>query len=426
MKHIDLSKDVLNLGSFGGAVFVGSGLLGLGGLGVAYGIGWSADSDKFMKSWLFAFLVVLAISLGALFFTILQHLVKAGWSVTVRRLAEGMAANLSWLWVLFIPIFVLVVTGHGGAIFPWATPEAAHDHLLHEKAPYLNTGFWAIRAVVFFLLWAFLARYYFRLSRLQDAHGDIQYTNRLQWFAPVAMIIYALSQTFASYDWIMALQPKWFSTMFGVYFFAVSATGFFASIIVLIWFLQRSGRVTLAITRDHIHDLGKLLFAFGVVFWAYIGYSQYMLIWYANLPIETSWFFPRHLGQWYWVSVILINGHFVLPFLLLISRWPKRWKGVIALIAGWMIFIFIVDIYWLVMPIAPEAALAEATSYDELSAMVDSGEVNLGWSLSAIDFILPFSMLCLLLSGTMYNLRKCSLVAAADPRLEESLSFENF
>ena len=426
MKQIDLSKDVLNLGSFGGAVFIGSGLVGLAGLGIAYGLGWSSGPGEFLKSWLFAFLVVLAISLGALFFTILQHLVKAGWSVTVRRIAEGMAANLSWIWVLFIPIFVLVVTGHGGEIFPWAAPEAAHDHLLHEKAPYLNESFWAIRAVVFFVLWAIIARYYFKLSKRQDAHGDIKYTNRLQRIAPVAMILYALAQTFASYDWIMSLEPKWFSTMFGVYFFAVSATGFFASILVLIWFLQRSGRVTIAITRDHIHDLGKLLFAFGVVFWAYIGYSQYMLIWYANLPIETSWFFPRHLGQWYWVSVILINGHFVLPFLLLISRWPKRWKGMSALIAAWMIFIFIVDIYWLIMPTVPEGALAEATSYDELSAKVSSGEVDLGWSLSAIDFILPLSMLCLLLAGTMFNLRKCSLVPVADPRLEESLSFENF
>ncbi len=240
------------------------------------------------------------------------------------------------------------------------------------------------------------------------------------------MIIYALTQTFASYDWIMSLQPKWFSTMFGVYFFTVCVTGFLASLLVLIWFLKQNGRVTVAITREHVHDLGKLLFAFGVVFWAYIGYSQYMLIWYANLPIETSWFFPRQLGQWYWVSVILINGHFVLPFILLISRWPKRWGGVITLIAAWMICIFIVDMYWLVMPIVPEASLAEVTSYDQLQGMVSSGEVDLGWSPSIIDVILPVSMLCLLLAGTMFNLRKCSLVPAADPRLDESLAFENF
>lgn len=425
MKRIDLSRDNLNLGSFGGAVFVGSGVLGLVGLGAAYGLKGIGGDDAFMKSWLFAFLVVLAICLGGLFFTILQHITRSGWSVSVRRLAEGIAANLSWIWILFLPIFILVVTGNGGHLFPWADEElAAHDHLIHEKAPYLNVTFWAIRAVVFFAIWALLARFYFRLSRRQDATGDYKITNTMQWFAPLAMIIYALSQTFASYDWIMSLQPKWFSTMFGVYFFAVSVTGFFSCILVLIYFLQRSGRVQEAITREHYHDLGKLLFAFGVVFWAYIGYSQYMLIWYANIPIETSWFFPRQLGSWYWVSLILIFGHFVLPFLLLVSRWPKRFRGSIALIAAWMIIVFCVDVYWLVIPSVPEVALAGAETYDQLVEAVTPA--SLGWQLNVVDFLLPVSMLSLLLSGTMFNLRRCSLVPTSDPRLEESLAFENF
>ena len=425
MKHVDLSRDNLSLGSFGGAVFVGSGVMGLAGLGAAYALKGIGGDDAFMKSWLFAFLVVLAVCLGALFFTILQHITRAGWSVTVRRLAEGVAANLSWIWVLFLPIFILVVTGNGGHLFSWADHElAAHDHLLHEKAPYLNVTFWWIRAVVFFAIWALLARFYFRLSRRQDATGDVQITNTMQWFAPLAMILYALSQTFASYDWIMSLQPKWFSTMFGVYFFAVSVTGFFSCVLVLIYFLQKSGRLRIAVTREHYHDLGKLLFAFGVVFWAYIGFSQYMLIWYANIPIETSWFFPRQLESWFWVSQILIFGHFVLPFLLLVSRWPKRFRGSIALIAGWMVLMLCVDVYWLVIPTVPEVALAQAETYDQLIATVTPASV--GWQLNPVDFLLPVSMLSLLLAGTMFNLRRCSLVPVSDPRLSESLSFENF
>ncbi|MBM43388.1 MAG: quinol:cytochrome C oxidoreductase [Phycisphaerae bacterium] len=427
MKRIDLSNDVLNLGAFGGRLFVGSGVLGLVLLAVAWGLGGSGSQDAFMKSWLFAFLVAVAVSLGALFFVMLQHLVKAGWSVTVRRLAEGIAANLSWVWILFIPIAWYVYSGNGGGLFPWADADAvAHDHLLHEKAPYLNTGFWLIRAFVFFIVWALLARFYFGQSRSQDATGDVSCTNRMQRFAPVAMILYAITQTFASYDWLMSLQPKWFSTMFGVYFFAMCLTGFFSCLIVLIWFLQRSGRMVEAITREHVHDLGKLLFAFGVVFWAYIAYSQYMLIWYANLPIETSWFFPRHLGEWYWVSIILIWGHFLLPFVLLVSRWTKRWQGPMVLIAAWMICIFLIDVYWVVMPVVPEAAIAAATSYDQLAADVDSGAVSIGWSLNAVDFLLPVGMLSLLLSGTMFNLRRCSLVPVSDPRLDESLAFENY
>lgn len=425
MKRIDLSRDNLALGSFGGTVFVVSGVLGLAGLGAAYGLKGIGGSDAFMKSWLFAFLVVLAICLGALFFTILQHLTKAGWSVAVRRLSEGIAVNLSWIWVLFIPIFVLMVTGNGGHLFPWADPDlVAHDHLLQEKATYLNVTFWWIRAVVFFAVWALLARFYFGLSCRQDSTGDPRSTTTMQWCAPLSMILYALTQTFASYDWIMSLQPKWFSTMFGVYFFAVSVTGFFSCILVLMFFLQKSGRVREAITREHYHDLGKLLFGFGVVFWAYIGYSQYMLIWYANLPIETSWFFPRQLGSWYWVSMLLIYGHFILPFMLLVTRWTKRFKGSMALIAGWMIFIFCVDVYWLVIPTVPEVALAGAESYDQLVEAVTPA--SLGWQLNVVDFLLPLSMLSLLLSGTMFSLRRCSLVPISDPRLEESLAFENF
>jgi len=425
MKRIDLSRDNLTLGSFGGTVFVASGIIGLVGLGASYGLKGIGGTDAFMKSWLFAFLVVLAVCLGGLFFTILQHLTKAGWSVAVRRLSEGIAANLSWIWVLFIPIFVLMVTGNGGHLFSWADPDlVAHDHLLQEKAPYLNVTFWWIRAVVFFVIWALLARFYFRLSRGQDASGDARATTTMQWFAPLSMILYALTQTLASYDWIMSLQPKWFSTMFGVYFFAVSVSGFFSCILVLIFFLQKSGRVREAITNEHYHDLGKLLFAFGVVFWAYIAYSQYMLIWYANIPIETSWFFPRQLGSWYWLSMVLIYGHFILPFLLLVSRWPKRIKGTIALVAGWMIFIFCVDMYWLVIPTVPEVALAGAESYDQLVEVVTPASI--GWQLNVVDFLLPLSMLSLLLSGTMFNLRRCSLVPISDPRLEESLSFENF
>ncbi|HBZ96757.1 MAG TPA: quinol:cytochrome C oxidoreductase [Phycisphaerales bacterium] len=425
MNQVDLSRDNLSLGSFGGAVFVVSGVIGLVGLGAAYGLRGIGGEDAFMKSWMFAFLIVLAVALGALFFTILQHITKAGWSVTVRRLAEGIAANLSWLWILFLPIFVLVATGNGGQLFPWADQElAAHDYLIKKKKPYLNVTFWCVRAVVFFTVWAVIARFYFRLSRRQDASGDYRITNTMQWFAPLAMILYALSQTFASYDWIMSLQPKWFSTMFGVYFFAVSVTGFFSCVLVLVYCLQRAGRVREAITCEHYHDLGKLLFAFGVVFWAYIGFSQYMLIWYANIPIETSWFFPRQLGSWFWVSHILIFGHFVLPFLLLVSRWPKRLRGSIALIAGWMVLMLCVDVYWLVIPTVPEVALAQAETYDQLVAAVTPASI--GWQLNVVDFVLPVSMLSLLLSGTMFNLRRCSLVPISDPRLSESLSFENF
>ena len=211
-------------------------------------------------------------------------------------------------------ILVLVWTGKGAVLFEWCNVEYMQsDHVLAGKMGYLNATFWSIRAVVYLGVWALLARFYRTQSVAQDSDGDVRRTMRMQWWAPIGIILYAFTQTFAAVDWIMAIQPKWFSTMFGVYWFAVSCTGFFASIIILITVLRGAGYGKAAFTREHFQDLGKLLFAFGVVFWAYIGYSQYMLIWYANIPIETEWFVPRQLGGWFFVSWLLIIGHFALP-----------------------------------------------------------------------------------------------------------------
>jgi hypothetical protein len=248
----------------------------------------------------------------------------------------------------------------------------------------------------------------------------------MQWWAPIGIILYGFTQTFAAVDWIMAIQPKWFSTMFGVYWFAVSCTGFFASIIILVTVLRGAGYGKAAFTREHFQDLGKLLFAFGVVFWAYIGYSQYMLIWYANIPIETEWFVPRQLGGWFFVSWLLIVGHFALPFVLLITRWTKRFRNILVLIAIWMLAMFIIDVYWLLMPMVPEVALAEATSWNQLQAAVDAGKVAIGWNPSILNLTALLGMLGLVVCGTFFFLGRASLAPTADPRLSEALAFENF
>ena len=213
--------------------------------------------------------------------------------------------------------------------------------------------------------------------------------------------------------------------MFPVYFFAATLAGFFAFIILLARFLQRTGHVRRSITVEHYHDLGKLLFAFGIVFWAYIAFSQYMLIWYANIPVETSWYMTRQLGGWASVSLLLLFGHFALPFVLMISRWTKRWRGTLPIIAGWMLLMFFVDMYWLVMPVVPETALAEATSYVQLSQWVASGEVSVGFDLHILNVTCLVGMVLLLCGGTLLNLRSCNLIAIADPRLYEALEFEN-
>ncbi|MDP7070666.1 MAG: hypothetical protein QF561_04890 [Phycisphaerales bacterium] len=420
-------SDTLRLGGLGSSAMAIGAIVGLGGMAATIGLDGVGGSAGFWKSYLLAYMIALAICQGALFFVILQHITKSGWSVTIRRPAEAIAANLQWMWLLFVPILVLVWTGKGAVLFEWCNTEYMHgDHVLEGKLGYLNPTFWSIRSIVYLGVWALLAKFYRSQSVAQDADGDVRRTLRMQWWAPIGIILYALTQTFASIDWVMAMQPKWFSTMFGVYWFTVSCTGFFAGIIVLLAVLRGCGYGAGSFTVEHFHDLGKLLFAFGVVFWAYIGYSQYMLIWYANIPIETEWFVPRQLGAWFWVSWILILGHFALPFVLLITRWTKRFRNILVLIALWMVAMFIVDVYWLVMPVVPEAALAEASSWEQLQSEAAAGTLLLGWNPSILNLTAVLGSLGLVVCGTFFFLRQASLAPTSDPRLSEAVAFENF
>ncbi len=239
MTTADIASDRLRLG--GGAAKAGPVLavIGLLLLGISAALGISVGWTIFWKSYLVAFMIGGGLSLGALFFVLLQHLTRSGWSVVVRRLAEAIARNLSWIWILFLPILILVVTGHGELLYQWGDRELMeHDHMLHAKAGYLSATFWSIRAVAYLVIWAVLGTLYFRWSVNQDGSGDVSWTHRMQRWAPIGMILYALTQTFASIDWMMTLQPKWFSTMFGVYFFSACTAGFFSIMIILCWFFR--------------------------------------------------------------------------------------------------------------------------------------------------------------------------------------------
>lgn len=396
--------------------------------------GW----EHFFRSYLFAFMVVLAICLGALFFTMLQHAVRAGWSVVLRRIAENVAANLQWIWILFIPVALsLWVLDHG--MYHWLHP--AGDHLLEHKIPWffgispLNEAgeqvssipwFWLARAAFCLLIWAVLSRFYYRTSVRQDATGDVNLTHKMQRWAPLGLLLYALTQSIAAIDWMESLEAHWFSTMFAVYFFAASCCGYFAVQILLMKLLQRFGKVTKEITREHYQDAGKLLFAFGVVFWAYIAYSQFMLIWYANIPEETTWYMTRQLGGWWYVSMFLLFGHFVIPFLFLVTKHTKRATAILAAIAIGMIVMHITDIYWLIMPVTPNAAIAEAETVNGLMEAVKSGAVDVNFHPQLMDVLLVVGMCGLLLGLTLKRMGAAALIPQRDPRLNESLAFENF
>jgi hypothetical protein len=353
---------------------------------------------RFYHSYLTNFAYFLSLSLGALFFVTLHHLVRAGWSVVVRRFAEAIAANVWWLAVLAIP--VVLGMRH---LYHWSDPAAlAHDPILQGKQAYLNPVFFVIRLVVYFAVWGYLARYFYKKSVEQDTSRNLMLTVQMERKSGLAMVLFALTTAFASYDLLMSLDPYWYSTMFGVYYFAGSVVGFFSLMPIVTHLVQRSGRLTHAITVEHYHDMGKLIFAF-TTFWAYIAFSQYMLIWYASLPEETIWYLRRQTGSWAGVSWLLLFGHFVVPFMGLLPRFVKRNPRMLVVPAAWMLVMHWMDIYWLVMPqMSPE---------------------GVPFSLMDLTCFLALGGLCA--TATIRRLAGRSLVPEGDPRLAESLVFES-
>jgi hypothetical protein len=311
-----------------------------------------AHRVRLAYAYLWAFAFVWTVALGALFFVGLQHLVRAVWSVVVRRVAEMLAASIWLVALLFVPVLIYCLSQGGATLYPWLDAEqVSHDALLQEKRPYLNLPFFAIRAVFFFGVWIAFAVHFTRGSLAQDVGGQaVQKSLRMRKLSAPFMLLFALTATFASFDWLMSLEPHWFSTIFGVYVFSgMMVTALSVIAIVTVW-LRRSGRLGHGVVGDgHLYNLGALLFAF-VCFWAYIAFSQYMLIWYGNLPEETFYLVRRFEGGWLTVSVALGVIRFVIPFLALLSRGAKMNANRLLWVSGLLLIGQFLDLYWLIMP----------------------------------------------------------------------------
>jgi hypothetical protein len=365
-------------------------------------IAYFQNHDQFFSAYLFSYVYWISLSLGATFFVMVQRQTQAEWSVVVRRLAETVMTNFWILAVLFIPVLFGL-----HSLYEWThleNPAVANDHLLQGKSGYLNQTFFIIRAVIFLGIWCLFSWKLYGFSVKQDANGDPNETRKAaKWSAPGIPIL-ILSASFAAIDWLMSLQPHWYSTMWGVYFFAGGGVAFMALLALICVWLRSNGILDEVITVEHYHDIGKLLFAFNV-FWSYVAFSQYFLIWYANLMEETSFFVNRKVGSWLGVSLLLAIGHFVVPFLILISRGAKRHPVVLPLMAAWMLFIHAVDHFWIVMPVRNPNGVAWGQIWMNLAT----------WA--ALGGTCGFFFLT--------RLSKHSLVPTQDPFLDESLEFEN-
>lgn len=420
----------------------------VGGLGlVVSAVGYTINPERLAYSYLYGWVTAFTLLMGSMFFVLIQHLTGAGWSVTVRRTAEFFTSGAVAVVILAAPIvFVFAPTlypwfehaddthvahaqdhdehgehgaaehvGHAGshagpvvhADHSEHTPEHQfHADTLAKKTAYLNQPFFYARAVCYLLFWLWLSQFLFNNSTQQDTTKDLKLTVRLQSRSPVATIFFALSLTFAMFDWVMSMEPNWFSTMFGVHMFASSAVTIFSLIIVVTLSLKKAGYIGNEINVEHYHDLGKLQFGF-LVFWAYITFCEFFLIWYAGIPEETVFFHRRwDYPHWRLLSQGLIAFHFIFPFYLIMSRNVKRNLGMLSFGASWILMVHLAEIYWIVMPY-----------YAEFQDI----DLSMVW----LDVAALFGVVGLYLAVVFRRMLNHSLIPVGDPRLKRALEFVN-
>src|SRR5213595_3112370 len=385
---------------FEAARFTGLSLLLAGGAVVGLVLclfGALKDQPQFSFSWLFGFIYFFTLCCGCLFWTIVHHATDAEWSVVVRRQLENIALLLVVLALLFVPI--LLLRHH---LYSWMDILPGHEASLDSKRAYLNWNFFLGRAVLFFAFFIFASLSLRRLSVRQDKDGNPRFTIWMRKVAFISLPMFALCLTFGAFDWLMSLNYHWFSTMFGVYIFAGAAGSSMSLLVLVITALRRAGYLKDIITAEHYHIMGKWMLAF-CVFWAYIGFGQYMLIWYANIPEETEYFITRNTESWWALSMLLVVGRFFGPFAILLLRSIKKQPHRLCYVAGWIVCMQMLDMYLVVLP-ALHGTGVHVSVWDFVS-------------LIAVGATLGFVYLRVVPRTSLFPIR--------DPRLIESLKLTN-
>ncbi len=373
--------------------------LGIGILGLLLTVvGYFTKTEQFFFSYLTAYLFWVSIALGALFLVLLFHLTGTVWGVTIRRILETLMKILPWMAIFFIPI--LLGSHH---LYEWSHVDvAAADPILSKKMGYLNITFFAIRSAFYFAVWYFIAAKLYKTSLAMDGGAKPEHIKTLKKVSAPGMILFALTTTFASFDWIMSLYPHWYSTIFGLYFFSGGLVGTLTLVIVIGLYMNKRGVMDSVITVEHYHDLAKFTFGF-IIFWGYMGFSQYLLIWYANIPEETIFYLDRWRGTWPLITMTIVLGHFLIPFVGLLSRGSKRNYTYLKYMAIFILIMHWVDIFWLVMPVLHKTGLRFCIF--DFTAMAGIGGIFmwLFWK----------------------QLGKHAAVPKGDPKLQESLNHHN-
>ncbi len=343
----------------------------------------------------------ITLALGSIGLVMILQQFNAGWSCVIRRQFENIGTGIVACAVLFLPI-IFAADG----LFQWMRPEVAGEYLYEWKKPFLDRGFWVVRSVVYFAVWIILAMRLFTLSREQDESGDVWLTGKARTMSSYGLLLFALTAAFAAFDWLMGLDYHWFSTMFGVYFFAGMMVSTVSFAVLILGVLKMTGKLDGIVTQEHFHDLGKLMLSF-TVFWAYISFSQYFLIWYSNIPEETWFYQIRQLNGWKPVFVFLCFGHFLVPFTILLFRATKRHYQLLMAVAAWILIVHAVDLLFVILPTV-DAKRADPTS---------------GLAITVLTMLGP---IILFVGVVVWRVCSSPLIPIKDPRLQEGLKHKNY
>jgi hypothetical protein len=370
-------------------------LLRLGAIGLAVcAVGAVLNMTQFLQSYLMAYMLCLGITLGCLALGMVHQLSGGAWGVLIRRQIGAASRVLPVMTVLFLPI---VLGMH--RLYPWTNADlVAHDEMLQHKHLYLNAPFFLVRAVIYFAVWNALSYFLNRWSLEQDFNPDPRIARRMQLLSGGGLVAYGLTITFASFDWLMSLNPWWYSTIYGVLIMGGQGLSAMAFLIASVVWLSRRPPLDRIVVSAHLHDLGNLLLAF-VMLWAYFSFSQYLIIWAGNLPLEIRWYLYRVQTGWRFIGIVLMLFHFAVPFVLLLSRNVKRERDLIVRVAIGILIVRVIDLFWL---IAPE--------FHQQGVFVH-------W----LDILLPPTMFALWLGCFVFQLRDRAILPVHDPQFDETL-----
>src|SRR5439155_18324181 len=349
---------------------------------------------QFLQSYLMADLLCLGVPLGCLALGMVHQRSGGAWGVVLRRSIGAASRVLPVMTAMFLPIAIGM-----SFLYPWTNADlVAHNELLQHKRLYLNTSFFLVRAAVYFTIWNALAYFLSAWSLEQDRSPDPRIARRMQRLRAGGLLCYGLTITFASFDWLMSLDPEWFSTMYGVLIIGGQGLASIAFLITIVAWLSRRPPLDRIVMPSHFHDLGNLMLAF-VMLWAYCSFSQYLIIWSGNLPLEISWYQHRVETSWRLVGLSLIVFHFAVPFVLLLSRAMKREAASIVKVALLVLAVRVIDLFWLIAPAFHQQA------------------VSVSW----LDLVLPAALGALWVGFFFRQLRGRAILPVHDPEFDETL-----